>query len=93
MEISVDAKNQFVDHAAVSECVEHDDPADCAGEINEYPALSGSGFTYPRCGRGYQEYVERVQPQLDAIRSRYPDTPTPPAWFDPAYAGETWEDD
>ncbi|ALF01567.1 hypothetical protein AVU96_gp068 [Mycobacterium phage Snenia] len=38
-------------------------------------------------------YVERVQPRMDAIRERYPDTDIPPAWFDPTYAGERWNED
>jgi hypothetical protein len=75
------------------DCLEHDNPADCVGPINEYPALSGSGSAYPRCERGYAEYVERVQPQIDAARDRYPDTPTPPSWFDPTYAGESWNEE
>jgi hypothetical protein len=74
-------------------CLEHDNPADCEGEIEYYYALSGSGSAYPRCEKGYAEYVMRVQPQMDDIRSRYPDSSTPPSWFDESYAGERWDDD
>lgn len=75
------------------ECLEHDDPADCEGPVLYRPALSGSGESYPRCDKGYDEYVTRVQPRMDAIRERYPDTPTPPDWFDPTYAGESWNEE
>ncbi|AGT12718.1 hypothetical protein PBI_WHIRLWIND_122 [Mycobacterium phage Whirlwind] len=65
----------------------------CQGDVSEYYALSGSGLTYPRCEHHYAEYVERVQPRMDEIRERYPDTDQPPAWFDPTYAGERWNED
>jgi hypothetical protein len=66
----------------------------CDGSaVVEYPALSGSGECYARCERHYQMYVERVQPRIDEVRERYPDSPIPPLWFDPTYAGECWEED
>jgi hypothetical protein len=71
-------------------CLEHDDSADCAGEVSYYPALSGSGSAYPRCESGYEEYVARVQPKMDEVRERYPDSEFAPSWFDPTYAGESW---
>jgi len=77
----------------MNDCIEHTIPADCEGEVMFYQALSGSGESYPRCEKGYAEYVERVQPQMDSIRERYPDSSTPPSWFDPTYAGERWDDD
>lgn len=73
-----------------AECL--DGPEGCQGETGYYPALSGSGASYPRCEKHYQEYVDRVQPQMDEIRHRYPDSSSPPDWFDPSYAGETWDD-
>lgn len=76
------------------ECLDsYDDAANCDGEVSYYFALSGSGSTYPRCEAHYAEYVERVQPQMDDIRSRYPDSSQPPSWFDESYAGERWDDD
>jgi len=48
---------------------------------------------WERCEAHYRAYVERVQPQIDSVRLRYPDTDQPPAWFDPAYAGERWNED
>ena len=75
------------------DCFEHDNTADCAGEVFERMALSGSGMAYPRCDKGYDEYVERTQPALDRVRERYPDSPFAPSWFDPTFAGERWDDD
>ena len=65
----------------------------CQGDVNLYLALSGSGMRWPRCEHHYRSYVERVQPQINAVRERYPDTDTPPSWFDPTYAGEHWDED
>jgi len=76
------------------ECIEYGDvPATCDGEVSFYSALSGSGLSYPRCEKHYDEYVERVQPKIDEVDIRYPDSPFAPAWFDPSYAGEQWDSD
>lgn len=74
-------------------CIEHDNDSDCGGVVTEYFALSGSGLAYPRCEKGYAEYVERTQPRLDEVNARYPDSSFAPSWFDPTYAGESWDDD
>lgn len=74
-------------------CCEHSDTSECEGDVGYYMALSGSGESYPRCEKGYEEYVARVQPQMDEIRSRYPDSSFAPSWFDPTYAGERWDED
>lgn len=70
-----------------------DGPEGCEGEVSEYLALSGSGLRYWRCEKHYGEYVERVQPEIDKVRQRYPDSDVPPAWFDESYAGERWNED
>ncbi|AEF57296.1 hypothetical protein PBI_WINKY_128 [Mycobacterium phage Winky] len=82
--------------AAMVDCVDHnhtDELGACEGVVSLYASLSGSGESYPRCERHYRLYVERVQPQIDAIRRDYPDTDQPPDWFDPTYAGERWNED
>ena len=33
------------------------------------------------------------QDVLDGISRRYPDSDVAPSWFDPTYAGESWNDD
>ena len=73
------------------ECI--DGPDGCQGLVMKYYALSGSGERYPRCDQHYSEYVMRVQPLMDEIRARYPDTDVAPDWFDPTYAGEHWDED
>lgn len=70
---------------------EFDSP--CQGEVEFWLALSGSGESYPRCEGHYQTYVERVQPKIDEVRERYPDSSFAPSWFDSSYAGERWDDD
>ena len=68
------------------ECL--DGPHGCEGPTEARYALSGSGLTYPRCTRHYAEYAERVQPRMDEIRRRYPQTLPPD--FDSTICGETW---
>jgi hypothetical protein len=68
-----------------------DGPEGCKGETFPRLALSGSGDSYSRCDHHYDLYVERVQPQMDDIRRRYP--VTAPVDFDPYYAGESWDED
>jgi hypothetical protein len=62
-------------------------PGPCNGTVYEYDALSGSGFTYPRCEHHYETYRNRLQPTMD----RWRDSEQPPHWFDPEYAGEVWD--
>ena len=69
------------------------DQGGCEGETFERPSLSGSGMRFPRCDKHYQEYVDRVASKIEATRRRYPDSATPPEWFDESYAGERWNDD
>jgi len=71
---------------------EFDSPCD-DGLVLLWFALSGSGERYPRCEKHYEAYVERVQPRIDEVRERYPDSSFAPSWFDPSYAGESWDDD
>lgn len=74
------------------QCIEHRDPTECVGEVTERRSISGATTSW-RCAKGYEEYYQRVQPQIEAINRRYPDSSTPPSWFDPTYAGERWDDD
>lgn len=61
----------------------------CAGEVHYRSALSGTGRSFPRCDKHWNDRLD-----LEArLRRDYPDTDTPPAWFDPANAGERWNDD
>jgi hypothetical protein len=59
---------------------------DCAGAVAYRMALSGTGQSYARCDKHWND---RLDVQADSI----PDTPNPPSWFDPTIAGETWDED
>lgn len=43
----------------------------------------------PRCQHHANEFWEK----MNAISDAYPDSPIAPSWFDPADAGEHWDDD
>lgn len=62
---------------------------ECAGEVEYRESLSGTGTPIPRCGK---HWTERLALQRN-LAVNYPDSSTPPSWFDPANAGETWDDD
>ena len=71
------------------ECISSDHPTiPCEGEVIEYWSRSGATKA-PRCEAHWIEH-NRI---LDGVAQRYPDSSTPPAWFDPTYAGERWDDD
>lgn len=68
-------------------CLEQGDM--CGGRVDYRDALSGTGTPFPRC----KVHWERRLALRDRLRRRYPDSSTPPDWFDPAVAGESWDDD
>jgi hypothetical protein len=69
------------------ECLDGYYKEDCEGDIKYRDALSGTGYSFPRCERHWDM---RVQAQ-DEINRRYPKQQ--PADFDPMYAGERWDED
>lgn len=62
---------------------------DCDGEVEFRMPLSGTGRSFPRCEKHWADRLE-VQRGID---ERYPDSPFPPADFDPTYAGEVWDEE
>ena len=68
------------------ECLD-DYKSPCDGPVEYRFALSGTGRSFPRCDR---HWAERLDEQ-ERINERYP-TLAPPD-FDPAYAGEHWDED
>jgi hypothetical protein len=61
----------------------------CSGEVALRPSLTGTGMAIARCDRHWQKRLDlQTQDRID-----YPDSPIPPAWFDPTAAGERWDDD
>jgi hypothetical protein len=65
------------------------DAPGCEGAVEPREALSATGRSFPRCDRHWNDRLNK-QVEIDA---RYPDSPVPPPGFDPAYAGERWDDD
>lgn len=63
-----------------------DGPQGCEGPVEHRMALSATGKSFPRCERHWQL---RLDKQAEITR-RYP--PMQPADFDPAYAGESWDE-
>lgn len=61
----------------------------CHGDVELRPSLTGTGTSIARCDRHWEE---RLAWQEEHNRA-YPDSPVPPAWFDPEAAGERWEED
>lgn len=75
---------------SLSDCMnwETNEDGDCGGRVEE--RLSRSGLTVSiKCENCYNKLQER----LDEIDRQYPDSDIPPAWFDPTYAGESWNGD
>ena len=62
---------------------------DCRGAVLYRLPLSPTGHSFPRCEK---HWADRLDEQ-ERINERYPDSPIPPADFDPLYAGERWDDD
>jgi hypothetical protein len=62
---------------------------DCGGHVEYRMALSGTGKSFPRC----DEHWSKRLAEQERINRTYPDSPVAPAWFDPAAAGERWDDD
>ena len=69
------------------ECI--DNPDECGGEVELRPSLTGTGTSIARCDRHWWLRLQREE----ELRKVYPDSPIAPSWFDPAAAGERWDDD
>jgi hypothetical protein len=66
------------------------DGAACGGPVELRMSLSGTGKSFPRCDRHWDERLEK---QEEINRKYAPDSDVPPEGFDPTYAGERWEED
>lgn len=73
--------------AELLECI--NGPELCAGHVEYRMALSKTGVSYPRCEAHWGARLDTE----DRLRRDYPDSPIAPAWFDPSYAGESWDDE
>ena len=71
------------------ECLEADNPDDpCSGDV-AYRS-TGRGRSFPRCDKHWEKRLEREE---ETVRRYNPYGVSPPAGFDPEYAGERWDDD
>lgn len=70
------------------ECIQRHDGT-CHGAVEHRPSLTGTGTRIPRC----EHHWERRLQAEEEHRQIYPDSDIPPAWFDPAAAGERWNED
>lgn len=59
----------------------------CEGPVEYRMPLSGTGRSFPRCEKHWESRLDFQQ----HIMERYPETQ--PSDFDPAYAGERWDED
>lgn len=75
----------------VTECLGYSDtrPDECKGAVEYRMSMSATGISYPRCDKHFSERLDTQE----RLRRDYPDSSTPPAWFDSSYAGECWDDD
>lgn len=62
---------------------------ECVGPVRWRASRTGTGVSMKRCDPHDDAAAERAR----GIRAVYPDSPNPPAWFDPMMAGETWNED
>ena len=69
------------------ECL--DGPAGCLGPVFYRQPLSSTGRSFPRCSHHWEQRLDAQE----TISRHYPDSPIPPDWYDPAYAGERWGED
>lgn len=65
-----------------------DDPCD-TGPVEYRMSNTRTQRSSPLCARHQRQRLDRMR-EIDA---RYPDSDSPPEWFDESYAGERWDDD
>lgn len=69
------------------ECLEYG--SECQGAVEYRMALSATGKSFPRC----DSHWERRLAEHERVQHDYPDSPSPPAWYDEAAAGELWDEE
>lgn len=68
------------------ECLDRHDGG-CQGPV-EYHTTGTSGSAWPRCTRHQEARWARYENSIE----RYADSDVAPEWFDPSYAGESWDE-
>lgn len=65
-----------------------DGPKGCAGPVEYVTTPDRSdGKAFPRCEAHFERRLISAYQTLELL------SPIPPPWFDPAYAGERWDED
>lgn len=78
------------DPRAVPECLDAGmGKGGCSGPVEYRMPLSASGKSFPRCAMHWAERLAEHEQHVTV----YPDSPIAPSWFDPAAAGERWDED
>jgi len=61
---------------------------DCQGKVEYHLNPDRDDFkTFPRCEHHQQQRLDQAEKNLELMSD------TPPKWFDPMYAGESWDED
>jgi hypothetical protein len=68
-------------------CLEESDA--CRGPVALWHSGGSGGRSWPRCTFHGERRLERFENSME----RYADSDLAPDWFDPADAGERWDDD
>ena len=71
-------------------CMQKGDPdSPCRGEVGYHAVPHGTAV--PRCDKHWRERLDRYE-DPDSLE-RWAHSDVAPDWFDPADAGERWDDD
>lgn len=70
-------------------CLEDHGEQTCRGPV-EYHTIGSSLQAWPRCRLHFEQRLQRYE---ESELERYADSDVAPDWFDPADAGERWDDD
>jgi len=79
----------------MSHCIDRDID-ECEGEVIRELSTTGASSS-ERCRKHRSAYLDRMAKVHRDVNEKFPgyDVPgsPPPAWFDPTYAGERWDED
>lgn len=71
---------------AAEECLDYG-AGNCRGPVDYH--WTGGSRSWPRCDYHQEQRMKRREESIE----KYADSDVAPSWFDPAAAGERWEDD
>ena len=62
---------------------------DCSGPVDYHFVGMNATRAFPRCEKHLRDRLEQYENSIE----RETESSTPPDWFDPSYAGESWDED